>query len=246
MAGQNVVQELTSCVIVGAPFAIANTSSGGIAAATGAVTLGTALTATYSGGIWLWFPSTAFASSAAGWYWTVMSSSTAGVVYNITLGSQIPYIPTAAAVAAAGTAVGTGSGYTGSTSAETVTIPLNPNLLGACGYARITAAFGFTNNSDNKTTAIALGGTTVYTATNASIAGITAQVHMWNQAGQAINVCSASAANPFASGALQYDTISWASPTGVTPPNLTVTLTLATATDSCVCNGLTAEFFYNQ
>lgn len=60
----------------------------------GALTLGTALPTTYSSGIWLHFPAGAIsAGSAAGLYWCVMSSATAGTVYNVTLGAAIPYVP---------------------------------------------------------------------------------------------------------------------------------------------------------
>ncbi len=54
----------------------------------------TALTVTYPG-IWLYFPAGAvYAGSVAGFYWTVMSSTTAGTIYDTRLsGTEAPYIP---------------------------------------------------------------------------------------------------------------------------------------------------------
>lgn len=55
----------------------------------GALTLGTALDAIYSGGVWLYFPAGAlFSGSAAGVYYTVMSSTTVGTIYADVLGSN--------------------------------------------------------------------------------------------------------------------------------------------------------------
>lgn len=54
----------------------------------------TAFLKTYSDGIYLYFPASAIAAgSAAGWYWTVMSSTTAGTVYNNTYTSGQPSKP---------------------------------------------------------------------------------------------------------------------------------------------------------
>jgi hypothetical protein len=54
----------------------------------------TALTITYPG-IWLYFPAGAvYAGSVAGFYWTVMSSTTAGTIYDTRLsGTEAPYVP---------------------------------------------------------------------------------------------------------------------------------------------------------
>lgn len=231
-------QEQASQILGGVPFGVAPTGS---VATNGALTLGTALNQIYTGGIYLFLPSgAAFAGSAAGFYWCVMTSTTVGTIFNNVLGNGIPSVPaTATPIVAAGPGA-----YTGSTSAQTVTIPLNPNVLGAAGYARILAMFGTNNTANNKTTTIAVGGTNVFTLTQASQVGVTALTHVFNQASQAVQTVSVNAANPFANGTLQFATVSFASPPGVVPPNMTVVLTLATATDFVICQGLFAEFFY--
>lgn len=62
----------------------------------GALTLGVALDRIYPRA-YMYFPSGAlFSGSAAGWYWTVMSSTTVGVVYNNVYTSGYPTIPTTA------------------------------------------------------------------------------------------------------------------------------------------------------
>lgn len=67
----------------------------GVIANNGALTLGTALSRVYSGGLFLAFPAGAIeAGSAAGSYWCVMSSTTAGTIYNNAL-NGIPAIPAA-------------------------------------------------------------------------------------------------------------------------------------------------------
>lgn len=87
------------------PIGIAPT---GTMAANGAITLGTALNTTYSGGLWLYLPAgAAYAGSLAGFYWTVMSSTTLGTVYNNTYTPgtdpvDIPASPTAISAWAGG------------------------------------------------------------------------------------------------------------------------------------------------
>lgn len=68
----------------------------GSVANNGALTLGVALDRIYPRS-YMYFPTGAlFSGSAAGWYWTVMSSTTAGVVYNNLYTSGYPQIPTTA------------------------------------------------------------------------------------------------------------------------------------------------------
>jgi hypothetical protein len=70
--------------------------SSGTVGANGALSGITAFPTTYSGGIWLYFPAGAvYAGSVAGSYWTVMSSTTAGTVYNNKLTIPGPLTPPA-------------------------------------------------------------------------------------------------------------------------------------------------------
>lgn len=142
----------------GVPIGISPT---GTMAANGAVTLGTALNATYDGGLWLYYPAGAvFAGSEAGFYWTVMSSTTLGTVYSNTYtpGStpfDIPASPTA--VSAAGP--GAYTGYVGTLTAHSFTLP--GNLLGPHGT--ILTDFISTNNSsgNSKGCYVQLDGNTI-------------------------------------------------------------------------------------
>jgi hypothetical protein len=62
----------------------------------GAVTLGVALDRVYPRCYMYFLANAIFAGSLAGWFWTVMSSTTVGVVYNNTHTSGYPTIPTVA------------------------------------------------------------------------------------------------------------------------------------------------------
>src|SRR4051812_43169817 len=60
------------------PMGIANS---GTVATNGTYTAGTAYNTTYNGGLWLYYPATAFATLPAGFYWSVGSSTTGFQVY---------------------------------------------------------------------------------------------------------------------------------------------------------------------
>lgn len=110
----------------------------GTIAATGVVTLGTALPRIYSAGIWLRFPDGAVAGGLSGLYWCVMSSTTVGQVYSNfvdTSAGFVPYIPTGTLVAA----VGSGVAYAQTTGVDIVLVntPLMGNALGNNGSLRI-------------------------------------------------------------------------------------------------------------
>jgi hypothetical protein len=118
----------------------------------GAITLGTALDRTYSEGIWLYLPAGAVAAgepAAAAFRWCVMSSTTAGTVYNDTsyTGSGVPSDGTTTAYVTTGP--GAFTGVTAATVSLTVTVPAN--TLGATGA--IFADWGVNHNgaAGNKT-----------------------------------------------------------------------------------------------
>lgn len=143
----------------GVPIGIAPT---GTMAANGAVTLGTALNTTYGGGLWLYFPSGAvFAGSAAGFYWTMMTNTTLGTVYNNTYtpGStpfDIPASPTAVSAAGPGA-------YTGVTSEITaISTTLPGGLLGANGILSASGYRSINNTAGNKIFRTKMGATVVY------------------------------------------------------------------------------------
>ena len=114
----------------GVPVALA---SSGSMADNGAVSAMTALPATYSGGIWLYYPAGAVAAgvpAAASFLWTVMSTTQAGTVYNSTWdGLGVPAVGTTTAFATTGPGAFTGVA-TGEIVAATVTVPagaIGPN-----------------------------------------------------------------------------------------------------------------------
>lgn len=86
--------------------------SSGTITSGGAITLLTALPATYSGGAWIYLPAGAVVGGSAGLYYCLFSSATVGAVKTnyVAAGSTAftPYIPDGALVAA----VGSGSAYT--------------------------------------------------------------------------------------------------------------------------------------
>lgn len=133
------------------PIGVAPSGSVG---SNGALTLGTALTTTYADGLWLYYPvNSVTASNAAGFYWTVMSSGTAGTVYQNYLSdgtSQAGLVSVPSSNTAwSGT---TGGSYTGATSA--VFVPgfnIAANTLGKNGTGTLRMAMRNNNSAGNKT-----------------------------------------------------------------------------------------------
>ena len=150
---------------LGVPYKLASwgvpviLASSGTMGNNGAVSAMTALPTTYDGGAWLYLPANAIqAGSAAGFYWFVASSTTAGTVYNSTFdGLSVPAAGTTTAF------VSTGPGaFTGVAAGEivAVTITIAANTVGANG--RILYDIPLTNNTaaGNKIVRLKLGATT--------------------------------------------------------------------------------------
>jgi|HubBroStandDraft_2_1064218.scaffolds.fasta_scaffold180231_1 hypothetical protein len=148
------------------PMLIAATGSIGN---NGALTLTTALpTGFMNGPTYQWFPAGAIVSaSLAGWYYTLMSSTTVGVIYNNTYTSGLPVIPSAAALVPF---VTTGPGaYTGSTSAEiALSFPLPGNMMGPNGVLEIGFVAGFNPSTNNKTVTVKAGASTIFSLVEAT------------------------------------------------------------------------------
>lgn len=108
----------------------------GTVAADGTITLGTALPAVFSAGVWLWLPAGAIFGGSAGWYLATMPSTTVGMIAGI----------------------GSGSAYTGSTSEVTAqTIDVPAPALGASVVLRV--AHMCASNTNAKTGRFRIGGT---------------------------------------------------------------------------------------
>lgn len=122
----------------------------GTVGANGALTLDVALNFPYYGGIYLHFPANAvYSGSVAGFYWTVMSSTTAGTIYNEVLGSAFPTEIPSAPAAVASASVGAYVPSTSQLSVGTVVIP--GGLMGPNGSFRISSCWSQTSSAANKT-----------------------------------------------------------------------------------------------
>lgn len=129
----------------GIPFVIAPTGS---MANNGALTLGTALNLTYTGGLYLHLPASAIvAGSAAGWYWTVMSTTTAGTVFNSTYTTGAPSIGTTTAFATTGP--GAFTGEVSEITAQQITVPAKS--MGPNGWLRVQTIESINSTAGAKT-----------------------------------------------------------------------------------------------
>jgi hypothetical protein len=226
--GRGVPMNLVEC---GIPFIVA---SSGSMADNGALTALTALPETYSGGCYLYLPANAIsAGSAAGWYWAVMSSTTAGTVYNSTYTTGIPAAGTATAF------VTTGPGaFTGHTGVVAVTIPI-PILL-ANSTIRYRVQFQNTNSGNNKTHDIKFsgsGGTQVYAniLTTTTFAYVRGEITNSNNTGKQISIASVA-------GSVDIQALPAADTSAAT--SLYINTVHAVATDNAVIRRIGVEILY--
>lgn len=209
----------------------------------GAVSGMTALPTTYSGGCWMYFVANAIdGSNAAGFYWFVASSTTAGTVYNSTFdGESVPAAGTATAF------VSTGPGaYNGVATGEILaaTVAIGAGDIGPNGTLR--ADFKGTNNTaaGNKIFRVDFGGTDVVSATLTTNAGGEGFVRIVNagvanrQIGYGFIMNGASA---ITNGAAQtYSSVD----TNTAATSLTFTLEKATATNHAIWENGTVKIAY--
>lgn len=212
------------------PCVIANS---GTVATNGTVTLGTALTLTYSDGCWLYLPASAVVGGSAGWYYAVMSSTTVGQVYTAYQATmQNPYIP---AVLTA--AVGSNAAYTGVTTQVTLaSVQIPANLLGAQGSVRYKATVSYNNSAGAKTLRVDFGGSTVLSVAPTTTVAISVDksVHNRTAAKQVVQAAAdTQAASSTAVTTLSVDTTA----------DVTVGFTgqLATATDFLILESARIE-----
>lgn len=145
---------------------ISNTPSGvaptGTVGTNGAITLGTALTKVYSGGIFLRFPANAlFSGSLAASYWCVMSSTTAGTAFNNVL-TGIPVVPDST-IAIVDAGPGAYTGVTGDVTVASFTMP--GGTLGPNGSAVITHENSYNATAGAKLFKWLIGGSLLLTIT---------------------------------------------------------------------------------
>jgi len=102
---------------------------------------------------------------AAGWYYTVMSSTTAGTVYNNAYTSGQPSIP-ASPTAFATTGPGAYTGVATSQAAMQYSLPAL--TMGFRDTLRITEKYSWTSSTNTKTFSTTFGGSTAQSFTNAT------------------------------------------------------------------------------
>lgn len=139
----------------------------GSVAADGSITLGTALNAAYNG-LYLYFPAGLVSGAPAGFYWVVMSSTTAGVVYSAPGGAPI---------------VGTGA-YTGVTSEVTLWVDTIPreSIKGGRRVSKSVRMF-VTNGVGTKTVRARVGGSTMVSFGGASGPAVAGNFDVFEAAG---------------------------------------------------------------
>lgn len=220
----------------GVPVGIA---PNGTIATNGAVTLGTALPTTYSGGIWLRFPANAVVGdSTGGIYWCVMSSTTVGTVYAGTIDTASAFTPYIGSTAG-GAVTGSNSAYTQDTANITLTnVTVPAGAMGVNGAMRITVTrFVVPNNANSKTLATKYG---------ASFFGINNVVTTTLGQGYMASIRNRGVANKQVAAAANGDVAgsggcSYLSIDSATDQPMTVVCRVATAADYVILEGFTVE-----
>ena len=211
----------------------------GTIATNGTVTLGTALPTTYSGGIWLRFPANAVSGdSTGGLYWTIMSSTTVGVVYAGEVDTATEFVPYIGSTAG-GAVTGSNSAYTQTTAADVtlVNVTVPGGAMGANGATRLSVLrFVFPNNANAKTLAAKFGSSYFginNTTTTSSGQGYIASIR---NRGVLTRQVAAAANADTGTNAATYTSVNTAN-----DQPMTISCLLATATDYIVLEGFTVE-----
>ncbi len=122
----------------------------------------TALPYTFSNGAYIFLPAGAVAAgvpASATWYWVVMSSTTAGTVYNSTYAGGEPVAGTATAFATTGPGAFTAG--TGAATSITVTVPAN--TIGINNVVEVAGSWANINSGGTKSVITKIGATTLCT-----------------------------------------------------------------------------------
>lgn len=216
------------------PVGLAPTFTG---TSNGAITLGTALDTTYPG-LYLYFPANSLsASHPAGFYWVVMSSTTAGTAYN---NAYDPATESAPAIPASLTpfsgAVPGGAGINAKTTVLQKTI--KGGLLGDFGGIRAAARMEYTNGANNKAMRLEYGGNIMLTTGNVTTTARHSAVGEFYNAGVNNRQKSLASWAPGTSGTGgAYMTVDTSVDTV-----LALTLQPGATTDWTICNGLNLRF----
>jgi hypothetical protein len=201
----------------------------GTGASAGAITLGTAgPTGFWGGPCYLYLPANCLGGNAnsAGWYYTLLTSTTVGTVYNNAYTTGQPFIPGSAVLTAF---AGAGSGYTGVTTAQAaLTFTMPGNSLGANGVLEMSGVIGYNGSTNNKTVTVKIGSTTVFSLVQATAANKAYQFYIQVQNQGATNAQMVQ--NTGATGASTVVN-TYSSIDTTANQTITVNITNATATD---------------
>ena len=206
----------------------------------GAITGLTSLPRTYNApGAYIYLPAGAIASgSAAGWYWFVASSATAGTVYNNTYSSGTPAAP-GSPTAFSTTGPGAWTLAT-ATYFNAYTLAIAGNVVGVNGSVRLTGDVSFSSSTNAKTFAGAYGsyvfGSSSPSASGNVSSGIYSGFGNCGVTNSQSALTSSALGTAASSVAPAYGAID-----STTSQNLTVQLKLAATTDFIVLEGAFVE-----
>lgn len=215
--------------------------SSGTMGANGAVTLTTAMSVIYAR-IFLYFPAGKVASgSAAGFYPTVMSSTTVGQVYNVAsplAGGALAWPGVLTAVSDAGPGA-----YTQDTSIQTAfTVTIPANVIGANGSLTFEYLGSHNNTAGIKTPTVLWGASTVLSGALSTTLGVNMERVFYNRSVTNAQVSETSGTgNSF--GTLSVANAQYAIDT-TTSTTFTFKLTLAVATDQIICEAVRLVALY--
>lgn len=190
----------------------------------GALSALTALPTTYTSA-YLYFPvDTIAAGVAAGLYYCVMSSTTAGTIYNNVYDPSLGVLPTIPASPTAFVTTGPGA-YTQTTGSviSLVGYTIPGGSMGANGRFILSGVYSQTNNADAKVLSVTFGGSSFMATGIASTAAWGMHKSMSNRGSASKQVCSAVA--------LTTDSI------GSQASNIPIQLTVNTAVDQILLLG---------
>jgi hypothetical protein len=223
----------------GIPVMVANT---GTIATNGTVTLGTALPTTYAAAF-CYFPASAVSGDATGGiYYVVFSSTTVGVVYAGKYGvangvgavAFQPVIPSGTLTAV----TGSNSSFTGSTTETTlINVSLPAGALGNNGQVRITSNWACNNSAGAKTGKNYLGASAVGSSSSYTTSTGGSSMNSVRNRG-VLNVQTSQLIGGASTGASVYTTIDTSASAAIS-----ITGTVATATDYIILEGYTIEVF---
>lgn len=213
--------------------------SSGTIGANGALTLTTALPVTYTQGLYLYYPANSIgAGVAAGLYWTVMSSTTVGTIFNNVHAGNKPVAP-AAPTAFSGTVGGI---YVQDLTEITLqNINITGGSLGVDGQIRMTVVGSASNNANAKTYRNRFGGSAMMTQaiTTANMYRIESHIAA-NGVSRQKNAASNIAYTPNVTGP---SSVTFTNVNTAVDQSLAHTMQLAVATDFIVIEYIRVEVF---